>query len=90
MQPAQVHVLFEGSPMVGVQSRLLTIVRRDRKVFPALATTAESCQIFAAVEEKPTHIALHDIVDCRRLNGIDTEPYCLNVIFSIIPAFEAR
>jgi len=42
------------------------------------------------IEEKPTHIALYDIVDRRCLKEIDIEPYGLNVIFSILPAFEPR
>ena len=38
--------------------------------------------------EKPTHIALYDIVEGRCLAEIDMEPHGLNVIFSILPAFE--
>jgi pyruvoyl-dependent arginine decarboxylase (PvlArgDC) len=37
--------------------------------------------------EKPTHIALYDIVDRQCLAEIDIEPFGLNVIFSILPAF---
>jgi hypothetical protein len=38
--------------------------------------------------EKPTHIALYDIVDRQCLAEIDIEPLGLNVIFSILPAYE--
>jgi len=37
--------------------------------------------------EKPTHIALYDIVERQCLAEIDIEPFGLNVIFSILPAF---
>ena len=37
--------------------------------------------------EKPTHIALYDIVDLRCLAEFDVEPYGLNVVFSVLPAF---
>ena len=37
--------------------------------------------------EKPTHIALYDIVDKRCLAEFDVEPYGLNVVFSVFPAF---
>ena len=36
--------------------------------------------------DKPTHIALYDIVDKRCLQEFDLEPYGMNVIFSIFPA----
>jgi hypothetical protein len=39
------------------------------------------------MEEKPTHIALYDIVGRQCLAEIDIEPFGLNVIFSILPAF---
>jgi hypothetical protein len=35
--------------------------------------------------DKPTHIALYDIVDKRCLQEIDLEPYGMNIIFSIFP-----
>jgi hypothetical protein len=38
--------------------------------------------------ERSTHIALYDIVDRKCLAEFDTEPYGLNVIFSILPAFD--
>jgi hypothetical protein len=36
-------------------------------------------------EEKPTHIALYDIVARKLLAEIDLEPYDMHVIFGIIP-----
>ena len=36
--------------------------------------------------EKPTHIALYDIVEKRRLQQVDLEPYGMNTVFSILPA----
>lgn len=38
--------------------------------------------------ERPTHIALYDIVDRKCLAEFDTELHGLNVIFSILPAVE--
>ncbi len=38
------------------------------------------------MKEKPTHIALYDIVDRRCLREIDLEPYGMNIIFSVLPA----
>jgi hypothetical protein len=36
--------------------------------------------------DKPTHIALYDIVDKRCLQEFDLEPHGMNIIFSIFPA----
>jgi hypothetical protein len=35
--------------------------------------------------QKPTHIALYDILDKRCLQEVDLEPYGMNIIFSIFP-----
>jgi hypothetical protein len=36
--------------------------------------------------EKPTHIALYDIVEKRRLQQVELEPYGMNTVFGILPA----
>jgi hypothetical protein len=36
--------------------------------------------------EKPTHIALYDIVEKRRLKQVELEPHGMNTVFSILPA----
>jgi hypothetical protein len=36
--------------------------------------------------EKPTHISLYDIENCRLLEEFNLEPYGMNIIFSIFPA----
>jgi hypothetical protein len=35
---------------------------------------------------KPTHIALYDIVEKRRLKQVELEPYGMNTVFAILPA----
>jgi len=42
------------------------------------------------IDGKPTQIALPDIVHQRCLQEIEIQPYGLNAIFSILPAFEPR
>ena len=42
------------------------------------------------IDGKPTQIALHDIVHQRCLQEIEIQPYGLNAILSILPAFEPR
>ena len=37
-------------------------------------------------EEKPTHIALYDVVERKRLAEIDLEPFDMHVIFGILPS----
>ncbi len=37
--------------------------------------------------ERPTHISLYDIVERKCIEEIDVEPYGLNIIFSIFPAY---
>jgi hypothetical protein len=38
------------------------------------------------MREKPTHIALYDLVEMRCIQEFDLEPYGLNIVFSIFPA----
>ena len=38
------------------------------------------------VHDKPTHIALYDMAEERRLQEIDLEPFGMNIVFSIFPA----
>ncbi len=38
--------------------------------------------------EKPTHIALYDIENNRRLREFDLEPHGMNIIYSIFQAYE--
>ena len=40
--------------------------------------------------EQPTHVALYDIVDQKCMAEFNTEPYGLNIIFSIFPALTAE
>jgi hypothetical protein len=38
------------------------------------------------VQDKPTHIALYDLDEQKRIDEIDMEPFGMNIIFSIFPA----
>jgi hypothetical protein len=42
------------------------------------------------MREKPTHIALYDLVEKRCVSEFDLEPYGLNIVFSIFPAAGAE
>ncbi|HEX3320639.1 MAG TPA: hypothetical protein VHR84_08045 [Terriglobales bacterium] len=41
------------------------------------------------VQDKPTHIALYDLEQQKRLDELDLEPYGMNIIFSIFPAMRS-
>lgn len=41
------------------------------------------------MRQKATHLALYDIVDRRCLQEFDLEPYGMNIIYSVLPAFPA-
>jgi len=112
MQLTQVHVLFECSAVVGLQSLASTCWVADRSGSPENREAGGRCEATAftrvrktkfkenilwvknvirdGIDGKPTQIALHDIVHQRRLQEIEIQPYGLNAILSILPAFEPR